>query len=153
MAEEKTELLAHIQTACLNFNDVEPVALTKWEDMSIEELRTVAILLNDEMVMLLNAQEGARGHCYLLESLYEHIIRNARARNPLTGGQITDRQRQNILTAWSASARLPLQTPQAIDNVAEDYLNLVARVQERHRQLIAEFDAQFTDFLHMSRSS
>jgi len=63
----------------------------------------------------------------------------------LTGGQITDRQRQNILTAWSASARLPLQTPQAIDNVAEDYLNLVARVQERHRQLIAEFDAQFAD--------
>ena len=113
MAEEKTELLAHIQKACLNFDDVEPVAFTKWEEMSIEELRTVAILLNDEMVMLLNAQEGARGHCYLLESLYEHIIRNARARNPLTGVQITDRQRQNILTA---SARLPLQTPpQAID--------------------------------------
>ena len=134
MAEEKTELLAHIQKACLNF-DVEPFAFTKWEEMSIEELRTVAILLNDEMVMLLNAQEGARGHCYLLESLYEHIFRNDRARNPLTNVQITDRQRQNILTAWSASARLPLQTP---EDHAEYYLNLVARVQERRRQQIAE---------------
>ena len=57
MVEEKIQLLAHIQTACLNFEDVEPVTLTKWEEMSIEELRTVAILLNDEMVMLLN---GAR---------------------------------------------------------------------------------------------
>ena len=140
MAEEKTELLAHIQKACLNF-DVEPFAFTKWEEMSIEELRTVAILLNDEMVMLLNAQEGARGHCYLLESLYEHITRNPRARNPLTGAQITDRQRQNINTAWSASARLPLQTPpQAIRS--RRLLNLVARVQERHRQQIPEFDAQ-----------
>ena len=194
MAEEKTELLAHIQKACLNFDDVEPVAFTKWEEMSIEELRTVAILLNDEMVMLLNAQEGARGHCYLLESLYEHITRNAFARNPLTGVQITDRQRQNINTAWLGlrrSTRLgvrswsadpgimdprrtdfwprdygqrgsgqrgtipgPIGPPgiegptigrpgpdgQRGDNVAEDYLNLVAWVQIRHRQQIAEFD-------------
>ena len=75
MAEEKTELLAHIQTACLNFNDVEPVALTKWEDMSIEELRTVAILLNDEMVMLLNAQEGARGSNHYMSISSEMLAR------------------------------------------------------------------------------
>ena len=67
--EERTELLAHIRQTCFNFEDV--VTLTPWEEMSIEELRTVAILLNDEMVMLLlHAQDGSsRGHCYLLETL------------------------------------------------------------------------------------
>jgi len=136
--EERTELLAQLRQTC--FNDEDVATLTPWEELSIEELRTVAILLNDEMVLLLNAQEGARGHCYLLTTLYEHIIRNTRARNPLTGSLITDRQRQNIMTAWS---RLPLQDdgetdPDVLvaDGVFVNALGLtVMRLQERQAEL------------------
>jgi hypothetical protein len=97
MTPERVQLLEHIGSTCYNFGD--PISLMRWEHMPIQQLRTVALLLNDEMVTLLNARRrGIRGHCYLLEYLYQYVMQGG-ARNPVTGQPITAQQRQHILAA------------------------------------------------------
>lgn len=97
MTSERVQLLYHISSTCYNSGDA--FSLVRWEHMPIEQLRTVALLLTDEMVTLLNARRrGVRGHCYLLSTLYQYVMQGG-ARNPMTGQLITAQQRQHIIAA------------------------------------------------------
>lgn len=100
---ERELLLERIATICYNGkDDVDPLSLTGWSEMPIEELRTVVILLNDEMIHLLQSHDHTRGHCHLLESLYVYITTDLRAKNLLTNSPITSRQRGHIIAAYHA---------------------------------------------------
>jgi hypothetical protein len=52
-SDERTQLLDHIKNMCTNYNIGDT---TRWSNMTIDQLRSIAILLNDDMVLLLNVQ-------------------------------------------------------------------------------------------------
>ena len=102
MAQRK-ELLKKMSRLFYNgANDMDPISHDEWNDLTIEELQTVVLLLDDDMVSLLNALEGTRGHCYLIETLYDYIQSTDRAVNIINNNPITHRQRQQIGDAYRA---------------------------------------------------
>jgi len=103
---EKEELLAKIKSVCYN-DDTESISFDSWEKLTIEQLRSVVILLDNDMVKLLNATQGTKGHCYLLQNIYKWISTPRPAiqgvpgsqqppRNPATNVDLSDRQLYQI---------------------------------------------------------
>lgn len=103
-APSRQQLLQRIEAICSNPSD--PVTLDTWEELTLEELRTVVALLSrgGVRVIMEYAPRGRRNptsHCYLLEGLVEHLRRNPNATNPLTRRPVTQQERQTIYEAYS----------------------------------------------------
>jgi len=121
---ERAEILEFIHRFCTN--DAE----RDWaRTVSTEQLRSLVILLNDEVIKLVNAANGMRGHCFFLDHLYDFVVTNKPLVNPLTNQVISERQRQQIISAMGGvrsselSAR-PNTLPQSHDSVAIAFRNL-----------------------------
>jgi len=100
---EREELLAKIRTTCIN-SDSDTISSSRWEDMTIEQLRHVVLLLDEEMVQLLDATQGSKGHCFLLNSLYERVQNTPT--NPYTNEALSENQVQQINQAGSMDRTL-----------------------------------------------
>jgi hypothetical protein len=103
---ERDELLQHVRYVCTNYKNLEA--------LSIQELRTLVILLTEDMVELLKARQNTRGPCYMLHELFYRMEFGENATNPLTGIFVTDRQRHQIVSAF-----FKLTEGSSYDTVAE----------------------------------
>ena len=101
---EKKMLLSRINEICSN-KDMDPGSGRKWKHMPIEALRTIVILLNDNMIDLLHTRSTrSKKECHLLSSLYNYVI-GREATNPMTGVQISARQRDLIIAAHTQASQ------------------------------------------------
>jgi hypothetical protein len=101
--EEKQVLRARAKQLC--FNDQDPVSLSTWDELTIQQLRTLILLLDGDMVHFLGNQRShllfgnglGRRHCFLVQELYRFIatVGNG-SRNPLTNQALTPAQRRQI---------------------------------------------------------
>jgi len=110
---ETEELLAQIQRVCIN-SDMDTMSLSKWDELTIDQLRSVVIILDDiEVVQLLHATRGTRGHCYILNSIFEWILTKENeempATNPNTNTLLSDNQVQQITHAIPWETRIGIR--------------------------------------------
>lgn len=75
----KRELLKKIREFCID--DMDPITMKNFADMSVEELRRVYVISAKEGKLIEQAQE--RGHCFEKSALKE-MIKNGIQRNPMT---------------------------------------------------------------------
>lgn len=106
--QERQELHSAIKSICdsnkdhpLNHEDT--TTWETWQQMDTDLLRTVVILLDDNMRYLLQARSTRSAKkCHLLKSLYEPVMRHGNgAKHPSTGKNISDRQRNQIIQAYN----------------------------------------------------
>ena len=109
----RKQLLLIIEKICFN-GDMDPTSFVDWNEMSLEQLRTVVTLLDNEMLDLLEAwkrrpadvpveQMTPYAPCNLLERLYEWTRTSPNGREVYTQREITDNQRTQIAAAYLAS--------------------------------------------------
>jgi len=106
----RKQLLDIIKAVCYN-GDMDPSSFVEWDsrEMSLEQLRTVVVLLDDDMLDLLEARRRRPGEfppyapCNLLESLYRWTTTNPNGREIYTQRVITPYQRTQIAAAYMAS--------------------------------------------------
>jgi hypothetical protein len=104
----REELLQLVEQICRN-QDVDIVTQTRWHDMSVEQLRTIVVLLDDEMLDLLDARRqrpvttSPYAPCNLLKSMYDWTRRAPNGREPQGQREITSHQRTQIAAAYLAS--------------------------------------------------
>lgn len=98
---------------------------TSWHEMSIEQLRTVVGLLDDDMLDILDARRrrsvttSPYAGCSLLESLYRYTTRFPNGLELQTRRVITNHQRIQIAAAYMASLS-PAERLQEEQGVLED---------------------------------
>ena len=68
---EKDMLIAQIQRYCRD--DIDYFTQLEWTEFTIPKLKTVVLLLNDEVVSLLDANDDRKYHCFALENLYNYM--------------------------------------------------------------------------------
>lgn len=106
----RAELLEKIAEVC--FNHEEPNDHDEWDRRdangqpiySDDDLRTVVVLTNqEEFFTLLQypriTRNRGKGHCFLLERLYDFIRIRAITNNPVTGIPLTESQKARIINA------------------------------------------------------
>ena len=73
----KEELIELVEQICQN-DDVDIMTQDKWQDTSVEQLRTIVVLLDDDMLGILDARRrrsvttSPYAGCSLLKSLYDY---------------------------------------------------------------------------------
>jgi len=136
--DEQTEtalLLSKIKAVCYQGDGMESISLERWDEMTVEELRTVVILLDDGILDLIRAQGSMRVPCFFIKSLFEYISASDNAIHPFTRAPITALQRQHIISAYfrlypdeyrrfqppSLSTSYVTSTPAAIQQYRRDF--------------------------------
>jgi hypothetical protein len=111
----RQELLDRLRDLCYNAED--PITLDAWEEMNVNQLRTIVALLDNEGVHFFRETQqpptqGLRGHCFLMESIITYINTPRQGPlgtilppvHPVTRRVITPRQQQLIRDAYAAVA-------------------------------------------------
>lgn len=109
----RIELVEIIKKICFN-NEEEPIYKEGWHEMSEEQLRTVVVLLDNDMLDLIEAwrrrpadvlleQMTPYAPCNVLKYLYEWTRTSSNARDPVNHRPITHYQRLQIASAYFAT--------------------------------------------------
>jgi hypothetical protein len=107
---EKDMLIARIQQFCIN-DDVDHFTQVEWTDptLTIPQLKTIILLLNDEVVSMLDANDGRKYHCFLAKELYQYVkYMESLRQNPhnyVTRQRLTLRQKAMIEFLYSRSLK------------------------------------------------
>jgi len=90
--DERTVLIDRIAEICTNSTALDSGSGfdKMWNDMTIEQLRTVVIILKDDVVSVLRAEKGPKGKCHLLQALYGWTTGNTHTVSDRQRGQINE---------------------------------------------------------------
>ena len=100
----REQLLQKINDICID--PIDAISLDDWNSLSLDQLRTVVALLTDGDFTAMyipyarRRTRSRRGHCFLIEGLVQHLLRNPNMTNPMTGRPITERQRRLVNSAY-----------------------------------------------------
>ena len=157
----RTELLAIIKQVCFNW-DVDPLTLTRWDseqELSLEQLRTVVVLLDDDMLNLLDAHRRRPGEsspyapCNLLESLYRWTRASPDGREIQSQRVITNHQRVQIAAAYLASLsreeRQRLELEEALANFRRLGVRWLEVADVEDEDLVEDVDGNLRPFEEM----
>ena len=148
----RPELLAKIAEVC--YNDEEPFDKNLWDSIdeetglpnySDDDLRTVLKLVGEEYYTIFirrSMRNNRRSNCYLARNLYNYIRARVLTYDPLTGVELTDRQRASIIEAMKRFA----QTDEELNEIleAEQFVN--STVAQRRRTLGEDEHPGLEDF-------
>jgi hypothetical protein len=120
----KEELIDLVEQICQN-GDVDIMTQARWQDMSVEQLRTIVVLLDDDMIDILDARRrrsvttSPYAGCSLLKSLYDYTKGFPNGLELQTQRVITNHQRIQIAAAYMASLT-PAERLEEEQGVVED---------------------------------
>jgi hypothetical protein len=119
----RDELIDLVTQICQN--DMDIMTQTNWQDMSVEQLRTIVVLLDDDMIDILDARRrrsvttSPYAGCSLLKSLYDYTKGFPNGLELQTQRVITNHQRIQIAAAYMASLT-PAERLEEEQGVVED---------------------------------
>lgn len=81
----KNRLVARLENICTT--DVDPISLATFQSLQYDELRTIIMLLNDEVISF-NEEDTRTGQCFVVKELYKWITQQQPI-NPLSRRRLT----------------------------------------------------------------